>query len=657
MAHGTGVRAMAYEKLTEGLNHADIRRLAEILEERTLRQKINKAVEEERLRAQRDAHPAASKRRMQPPYDAREDEVLLAQLPIASGMRAAVARGLAGKGELVRRNATSIAQRLAYHEVVAESGGGVIAKTLGEALQRLETQRCALEGLAEGIERSALRFEERAPTGAFMVPLGVIESIYEAPGFVDSTWTEEEDDDHAGAASIMGKDSSSISGAKGEYLTKVILEIIFAMDVELVPQAGWGGADLHVLDPMPAASSSDAAPRPLTSALVEVKTTGAKIVCVHGAETAAITIKSVRPKQSTVLAVVLWHFAGFDIFVMPTAEFIDGAWTHMVRGSAAYGTQITKRTSVARAASCSSEDGKEEAISMVLSQMLDKFDHLACYRRAGYAQRLCFWQGSEMSMAPLWPLLMPRPWPVPPPLLLPEPPPMVDLLAQWLPAALQARLATCSSAHISLSNLKLLPAACQLHKLHTRFASALARVPEVKLLLGFHGTREDNIEAIALDGLDPRRREAGCRGHGEYFAESISLALPYMQGARRLLVFALAVPQSETGFGLVHRGDEMIVIDDVSQQLPVAIVEVTHMGALIKDPTRLMAAAAAAAAATAVRQAAFAASREFHKAQAALHAAKLKVPQRYACDHEGCAKSYSEKTNLTTHKRKAHPAS
>ena len=106
---------------------------------------------------------------MQPPYDAREDEVLLKQLPIPCGMRAAVARELAGKGELMRRNATSIAQRLPYHEVVAESGGGVIAKTLGEALQRLETQRAALEGLANGIERSALEnFEERAPTGAFM---------------------------------------------------------------------------------------------------------------------------------------------------------------------------------------------------------------------------------------------------------------------------------------------------------------------------------------------------------------------------------------------------------------------------------------------------------------------------------------------------------
>ena len=525
-----GERA-AYEELTRGLNNADKRRLAQIVEERTVRLKIDKAVAEERLRVQLEDAKRQPRKRLSPPYDEREDAVLLKQLPVAPGMRSAVARELAGKGDLSRRNATSIAARLAYHEVVAVSGGGLIAKTLDEAMERLATQREALAGLADGIA-SPFRFEERVPTGAFMVPLGVIESIYEAPGFVDSTWIDEDDDDHDGPESeILGKGSTSISGAKGEYLAKIILEIIFSKDVDLVPQAGWGGADLHVLDPMPTASSSDAAPRPLVSALVEVKTTGAKIVCINGAESAAITIRSVRPKQSTVLAVVLWHHAGFDLFVMPTAEFIDGAWTHMVRGSAAYGTQITKRTSVARAASCSSEDGKDgkdEAICMLLRQMLDKFDHLACYRRAGHAQHLRFWQGHEMSM-PLWPLLVPSPWPVPPPLLLPVPMvPMVDELAQWLPAALQARLATCSSAQISLSNLVLLPAARQLHKLHVRFASALARVPKAKLLLGFHGTREANIEAIALDGLDPRRREAGCRGHGEYFAESISLALPYM---------------------------------------------------------------------------------------------------------------------------------
>jgi len=35
-------------------------------------------------------------------------------------------------------------------------------------------------------------------------------------------------------SSIMGKDSASISGAKGEYLTKIILEIIFSRDIELI---------------------------------------------------------------------------------------------------------------------------------------------------------------------------------------------------------------------------------------------------------------------------------------------------------------------------------------------------------------------------------------------------------------------------------------
>ena len=140
----------------------------------------------------------------------------------------------------------------------------------------------------------------------------------------------------------------------------------------------------------------------------------------------------------------------------------------------------------------------------------------------------------------------------------------------------------------------------------------------------------------------------------------------------------------------------MIVIDDVSQQLPVATVQVTHMGTLIKDTTRLMAAeaaavaveaaavaveaaaaraaAAAAAAAAAVAAAiatsqpwqertaanrtAFAASQESNKAKAALHAAKLKAPQpRHVCDHAGCAKSYTQSGDLNRHKRNAHPAS
>ena len=146
----------AYEELTRGLNNADKRRLAQIVEERTVRLKIDKAVAEERLRAQLEER-SQPRKRLQPPYDAWEDAVLLKQLPVAPGMRSAVARELAGKGDLSRRNATSIAARLAYHEVAAVSGGGLIAKTLDEAMERLETQRAALAGLADSISARARR--------------------------------------------------------------------------------------------------------------------------------------------------------------------------------------------------------------------------------------------------------------------------------------------------------------------------------------------------------------------------------------------------------------------------------------------------------------------------------------------------------------------
>ena len=148
----------AYEELTRGLNNADKRRLAQIVEERTVRLKIDKAIAEERLRVQllEDAKRQPRKR-LSPPYDEREDAVLLKQLPVAPGMRSAVARELAGKGDLSRRNATSIAARLAYHEVAAVSGGGLIAKTLDEAMERLETQRAALAGLADSISARARR--------------------------------------------------------------------------------------------------------------------------------------------------------------------------------------------------------------------------------------------------------------------------------------------------------------------------------------------------------------------------------------------------------------------------------------------------------------------------------------------------------------------
>jgi hypothetical protein len=188
------------------------------------------------------------------------------------------------------------------------------------------------------------------------------------------------------------------------------------------------------------------------------------------------------------------------------------------------------------------------------------------------------------------------------------------------------------------------------------FMAALNQWPDHVVQIGFHGTKAVNIDAIAAAGLDPSLRKGQVHGAGEYFGETINLSLPYMQGASRLLVFLLLVPRAgTTGHGLVYRGHGTIVIDDARMQLPIATVEVTHMGS--------MAEAEAAATfqpwerseeRTAVNLAAFAARQEWNKAQAALHAAKLKVPQRYACDQEGCAKSYSEIGNLYKHKRKVH---
>jgi hypothetical protein len=205
------------------------------------------------------------------------------------------------------------------------------------------------------------------------------------------------------------------------------------------------------------------------------------------------------------------------------------------------------------------------------------------------------------------------------------------------------------------------------------FMAALNQWPDHVVQIGFHGTKAVNIDAIAAAGLDPSLRKGQVHGAGEYFGETINLSLPYMQGASRLLVFLLLVPRAgTTGHGLVYRGHGTIVIDDARMQLPIATVEVTHMGsmaeaeaaaaaaaaaAVAKAEAAAAAAAPAAAAATAVKLAAFAASQESNKAQAASHAAKLKDPQRYACDQEGCAKSYTEIGNLYKHKRKVHPAS
>ena len=64
--------------------------------------------------------------------------------------------------------------------------------------------------------------------------------------------------------------------------------------------------------------------------------------------------------------------------------------------------------------------------------------------------------------------------------------------------------------------------------------------------LVFHGTQEANIEAICRDGLNPSRRglHGQAHGAGEYFAETPTISMPYCQGGRKMIVFAVLMDQS-----------------------------------------------------------------------------------------------------------------
>jgi hypothetical protein len=90
--------------------------------------------------------------------------------------------------------------------------------------------------------------------------------------------------------------------------------------------------------------------------------------------------------------------------------------------------------------------------------------------------------------------------------------------------------------------------------------------------LVFHGTPEKNIDAIAREGLDPTKRHAQRFGRGEYFTDDLATALPYMQGASRVLVFAVLMHK------VVHHAFGTVVVDKPAQQVPLFILGVKHAG-------------------------------------------------------------------------------
>ena len=507
-----------------------------------------------------EAEEAPKKRKKEPPFTEEEDELLLAELPIEWGKGVEVARKLAKLPELARRTEQSINERIRKIKKKLENGlslgGGHRAElTLGPGLEPAKAALRLLCHLA------------MLPTGGVVLPPGSLDSLYmarpaamapavKAPMFDEPTW---------------------LTGGKGERLGLILFERLFNLETKLVRQGMWGGPDLVAFD----TSSAEIAMH------VEVKTVPASTQSFVRYTTATIDVDRVRRKQSTVLLVVIYHEAGLDFFVRPTADFC-----------------ASKQIGRCGQRLCASADAAESALTGVLYKMLERYRHFASYRRQTHLTRLQFWEhtmaasssataaaaststsaAAASASAPQWPLLAPMMSARPLPLLPPLPPlpsaACTDVLASARLSALE-RVANMSTSLVALSGMMHLPASQPGAELYMRFVDEMACMPQHTLVLAFHGTPEPNVDPIGAHGLDPAMRVGDIRGHGEYFAESISMALPYMQGARRLLVFLLLVPSDGlcTPTGLVHRGDGgMIVMAKPSQQLPIATVDVTYVG-------------------------------------------------------------------------------
>eukprot|EP01043_Picozoa_sp_COSAG02_P031633 COSAG02_NODE_2074_length_9929_cov_698.467955_5_plen_385_part_00 len=78
--------------------------------------------------------------------------------------------------------------------------------------------------------------------------------------------------------------------------------------------------------------------------------------------------------------------------------------------------------------------------------------------------------------------------------------------------------------------------------LYERFKQAVDRASDKTIRLVFHGSPEQNMDAIAREGLDPKRRGSAvgqAYGAGEYFGTDVGTSLGYCQGGKKMLVFAV----------------------------------------------------------------------------------------------------------------------
>ena len=119
--------------------------------------------------------------------------------------------------------------------------------------------------------------------------------------------------------------------------------------------------------------------------------------------------------------------------------------------------------------------------------------------------------------------------------------------------------------------------------LYECFARARAQeMQATELLICFHGTASRNIRPISREGLDASKRGSAhgqVLGTGEYFAESLPLALQYairhrqLEGVNQVLVFAVLARQNEIRDKRGSCG-RIFVIADPARTLPLGVLTV-----------------------------------------------------------------------------------
>lgn len=269
------------------------------------------------------AHPTAASKRS-PPWQHEEIQLLRSKLPLSEQTRPSeVARELNMSGVLPGRSELAIQNKLVYLAGQLTHGGTMTDRSFAAAIDAVNTQKelymaqmKAYNSALSDID-SARCNVEHLPTGAIKLPPNLLGALYNCKHEVDSSCVETYDDESMLQTSgslvpPMHHDQPTwVLGRKGELMVKVLVEILYELQAELIVQASYGGADVHAFDPVPLqpvnglAFNATAAMGRHAAAIIEVKTVPIKISRdSFGRPIAVVNVDRVRPKQSTVLFVV-----------------------------------------------------------------------------------------------------------------------------------------------------------------------------------------------------------------------------------------------------------------------------------------------------------------------------------------------------------------